>query len=640
MARVLNAYGQEEDPDGLMVPDWAQEAPAPPVQIEAPQGGLDALANVGQPGTPNVPPVAAAEDIKITGPDGQPSIGAMEGPTEGPGDRTMLPPEAMPAPPAPEAPGDPRTTFAPTPPTGSPEIPGLSRNPNASKTTITQNVASPESQAASKDAAGIVEKQIEVERRQSEERQKNLVAEQKAADQQAATQLEKQQRMDALFQEHKARLADLTAKDDAALAAAQGAKFHDYWSDKTTGDRVLAALSVFLGGLGTAYGGENTAMKMLQSNIQRDFDKQKEEIQKKHDFHAVTSKNKAAEQGQLEAELHNVDLQQVAATDAAATQLIAMKAKQGVSLDQAKTDASVLAIQKAANDKRAEIGEKQDARVTQETTAKARGILGGGGDSPAATKYLEMLQNKASPAELNAFAQANRLDQKTQDKLVTRGEKLIHVGDAADSRKEKAEAANDARTLYDPETHKPIALMPSARVVAVAGKDLVAGQEYSRSLRELAADIEANGRVAPGLLGISSEARTRRLNLARDAQAKGRVSSGINATDSGAHLEHEMLGGAGVGTETMASPKVLLELADKIDKRTEHRVRAMGTAIDGGDVRVSGKEAQAQPAQSAQPKAEPTRQAKAAAATRVMSDPSAPPAARKRAKEYLQSLGS
>lgn len=633
-----------------MVPDWAQESP--PVQIEAPQGGLDALANVGQPGTPNVPPVAA-EDVKVTGPDGQPSIGAMEGPAEGPGDRAMLSPEPMPAPPAPEAPGDPRTTFAPTPPTGAPEIPGLSRNPNVSKTTITQNVASPESQAASKDAAAIVEKQIEVERRQSEERQKNLVAEQKAADQQAATQLEKQQRMDALFQEHKARLADLTAKDDAALAAAQGAKFHDYWSDKTTGDRVLAALSVFLGGLGTAYGGENTAMKMLQSNIQRDFDKQKEEIQKKHDFHAVTSKNKAAEQGQLEAELHNVDLQQVAATDAAATQLIAMKAKQGVPLDQAKTDASVLAIQKAANDKRAEIGEKQDARVTQETTSKARGILGGGAGPGALSKLHDFARANPGPEnEAKVVAEAERLfpGQKPAQlqTLVAGAVKANADAKAAGAAKPPAgytdilsgqtlpiEADRTDMRQHNEATAK---LKPINTFIGTANKLLDAAQ--SPQAPEWTAYLGKDTTKQS-----SSAAAITRLRSAYAAAKGESVGEGNSA-----HLAHAIpdppTWPATDARMAAWRQKIQDVTAEMIDLRKEGLANA-GVHPDVIERVAAGKSEKSTPSgnkdtapRSEQPKAEPTRQAKAAAATRVMSDPSAPPAARKRAKEYLQSLGS
>lgn len=51
-----------------------------------------------------------------------------------------------------------------------------------------------------------------------------------------------------------------------------------YWNNKSTGDKVLAALALGMGGAAASRGGSNPAMQMMESAINRDIDAQKSEI--------------------------------------------------------------------------------------------------------------------------------------------------------------------------------------------------------------------------------------------------------------------------------------------------------------------------------------------------------------------------
>lgn len=178
---------------------------------------------------------------------------------------------------------------------------------------------------------------------------------------------------------------------------------HDYWSDKSTGSKVLAGLSMLFGAVGRTDNSTNPGMKIVNDAIEKDFRMQQARIEKqKGNVSMARAGFEQARQGKEDA-LSDNKLKEAAAFDATAAQLQALKMKQGMPMEQAQTDANVVALKQKANQTRLELMEKvhgqnvQDAhleiarqkeadeRLRAEAYAKkmGRGGAGGGGGSLA-----------------------------------------------------------------------------------------------------------------------------------------------------------------------------------------------------------------------------------------------------------------
>lgn len=83
---------------------------------------------------------------------------------------------------------------------------------------------------------------------------------------------ERAQQLNKLTNEYQADIQKLS--DEMA-----GVKFKDYWADKTTGQKIMAAIAVGLGGFGAGMtGGQNQALSIINTAMQNDLNKQKENI--------------------------------------------------------------------------------------------------------------------------------------------------------------------------------------------------------------------------------------------------------------------------------------------------------------------------------------------------------------------------
>lgn len=97
-------------------------------------------------------------------------------------------------------------------------------------------------------------------------------------------------------EEHAARQQVIQQQTDAEVARKQGElddeskkyksmSFKDFWSDKSTGARVLGAISIGLGAAGAALtGGQNTALAIIDKAIDRNYQMQRDAIMKQKDI--------------------------------------------------------------------------------------------------------------------------------------------------------------------------------------------------------------------------------------------------------------------------------------------------------------------------------------------------------------------
>lgn len=189
------------------------------------------------------------------------------------------------------------------------------------------------------------------------------------------------ERVQAEIKAHNERIEAALAKKQQYFDEARAMPYHDLWADRTTGDRVLGAVAVFLGGLG---GGENQAMKILDQRMKYAYDKQAHDIDGKWKLYAEQSKNvEDAEKGKANA-LSDLNLVQSARYEAAADHLVELKTRQGIPADAAQKDKDVVDIrQKAADIRMKEAKDEADRqeRYTRDLLRqKAKGAGGGGSD--------------------------------------------------------------------------------------------------------------------------------------------------------------------------------------------------------------------------------------------------------------------
>jgi hypothetical protein len=168
-----------------------------------------------------------------------------------------------------------------------------------------------------------------------------------------------------VIEDHENRLQALLEKKQEYFDAARNAPFHDLYAERSTGDRILGAIAVFLGGLG---GGQNQAMQILDTRMKHAYDKQAADIEGKWKLYGEQSKNvEDAIKGKDDA-LSNLKLLQSARYEAAADQLAEMKVRQGIPAEQAQSDKDVVAIRQKASD----IRMKEAADATKEAELKTK----------------------------------------------------------------------------------------------------------------------------------------------------------------------------------------------------------------------------------------------------------------------------
>ncbi len=140
----------------------------------------------------------------------------------------------------------------------------------------------------------------------------------------------------------------------ADRAAAENEKYmkmdlHDYWADKSTGQKVLGGLAMILGAVGRTDNSGNAGMQIINQAIERDFRMQQARIEKQKNNAAAAREQYQTGLTEKEQALSDAKMKEAAATDAAAAKLAALKVRQGIPVEQAQNDADVVALRQKAN---------------------------------------------------------------------------------------------------------------------------------------------------------------------------------------------------------------------------------------------------------------------------------------------------
>jgi len=373
--------GDDIDP-ATGLPRQQPAAPTPSVALESPAAPV--------PAAP-VPAASAPDDVIPPAP-----------PTPGPDDAPAAPPRT------------PLPDLTPTKVEAPPDI----QPPPGARQKFQRTLESPEDKAISADQDKVTGAAITAERNASQVRQQAIKDEQEFRAKQTQDALDHQKRLQDTLAQHDAEVQAALAKKQEYFDAARGAQFHDLYAERGTGDRVLGALAVFLGGLG---GGDNKALGVLDAQMQHAYDKQAADIEAKWKTYGEQSKNvEAAQRGKAEA-ISDLNLLQSARYETAADQLEQMKIRQGIPAEQARSDANVVAIRQKALDIRAQEAKDTRDRVEWDTYGKVKGV--GGGGNPRLSELMQirddMLKKGASPSEIDLAIQrrAEQLNIKPKDYL-------------------------------------------------------------------------------------------------------------------------------------------------------------------------------------------------------------------------------
>lgn len=556
---------------------------------------------VGLPGggvLGDVPPeIAATRALNFGPPAGAPPVAPPVAPALG----VTLPPPAPLAPPPPAA-AAPRPA-APRRPGGAPSTAGLNTGAEERKLYGEEERLSNEAVTAEQ-KAGEVKKQIAgVEATNAQD-----LANQKLA---AAQQ---QQQVIAAANQRTQQWADRAQAESEKF---QKMDFHDYWADKSTGNKVLAGLAMLTGAAGRTDNSTNPGMKMINDAIERDFRMQQVRIDKQKQNVAAARDQYELGLSQKQQALADNRLQEAAAYDAAAAKAIALKMKMGVPLEQAQTDKDVVALRQKGNAVRLEtLKEIHGQNVQDAQLGIQRAHLG---------IEREKLGIEREKAKTGASALA-------QERLDIQRDRLLNteVGQWATQQGiPKAVAARDKLLDVQEKVNDPKA-SPVTLASAIMEFDSAARQGTATK-----ASFDAlQAHLSPGLFAkVQAAAAHGTGNFTareREELRKG-VAAGVHASDEEGKRLHESFKSTFYG-----NPK-LQAFKDELGARSEGLFNRWGYESDATRARKAKETGAAGGAGGGAP---PDRGAAAQAAVARMRNPNETPERREAARQFLISIGA
>jgi hypothetical protein len=545
---------------------------------------------VGMPAMPGIAPVDAGQPPAPAGPDlGAPT--AALGPGGAPAPNAAIGPDDL-MQPGPDL-------GAPTAPLGSPGGPAAAQSapvatlPNGQIDTTAEEKKALGEQGQNATDAEAAEKKI------GDINATNAAGASTAAD--AALKAEQQKQIDdqkAIDQANQQTQGWITkAQTDAQKY--QGMGLHDYWSDKKTGDKVLAGLSMMFGAAGKTQGGpaNNPGMAMIDNAINRDFDTQQANIAKAKSNVETDNQMVAMGLTAKQQALADNNLKKAGALDATAAQLQSYLMKQGVPLAQAQTDQNVATLRAKANATRMEtLGKVHEQNVADAKTAieqqnadslrlraekyKTRGGKGGagGGSSTdvAAQKFTAWLEKNPDASESEKQSQAIGLGLKISGKPSQTTMKTVEDRVAANAKGGKSSVTLDDGSELQ---------LPSAKAVPQFVKGYNSRTQAKEKLAALLQDVQENGNV------YGTDANERRKALIHDANIAVAQISSMGPSDHSSHMELGSLGpveGRRVplfGASNDVGIKLIQDKIKQVEEGTQreiHSYRNQGTPLAAG----------------------------------------------------------
>jgi len=523
------------------------------------------------------------------------------------------PPDVMVAPPPAGAPVLPSPAPAPSPqlpppPAPAPAPPPRARPPGAGAGPPGLNTSAEERRLYNEQQQ-LQGQAVTAEQAGGEIRKKIAGIESTAADEEATRKAQAEQHQQTVIDEANKRTQQWADRAQAATDQYMKMDFHDYWADKSTGNKVLAGLSIMFGALGRTDNSTNPGLKMVNDAIERDFRMQQARIEKAKGNMAAAREGYELGLTQKQQALADNKLKEAAAYDTAAAKLVALKMKQGVSAEQAQTDKDVIALKQKGTATRLEtLKEIHGQNVQDADLAIKRAHLGlerekvKQGASALGMQRLELQRDRLVNQDLAAFDRNNNIP-----KALAARDKILDVKGKVDD--PNATPATLASAIMEFDT--------AVRQGTATGASMQALQSH----------------LAPGLFSKVQAAAAHGTGTFTDREKKelrAAVDAAVKASDEEGNRLHEAF-----KSRFYTDPK-LQPFKDQLGAESESRFGRFGYKSDATRAREAGSGGA--PAGGGGPA--PSRADALQAAVARMRNPNETPERREQARAWLVSQGA
>lgn len=263
---------------------------------------------------------------------------------------------------------------APEPaPLPAPAAPRMMPVENKETTTTTKQIkVTPEEKRLQAEKDAVVNQQIETAKKSAEIAKAQANIEMQKQNELSAMASKKEETILNVMQQADAELEQRKAEREAEYEKYKQMDFKDYWDQKGTGAKVVAAIAIGLGQFGAGLQGKsgNTALDIINKSIEMDFNKQKEAIAKQREQYGMAKEGEALATQSYAKQLQNLQLKEAAAYESVAAKYASMLAAQGVPAAQIQADANVQALQAQALDKKLAVEKELRTEVTTNVRKK------------------------------------------------------------------------------------------------------------------------------------------------------------------------------------------------------------------------------------------------------------------------------
>jgi hypothetical protein len=208
------------------------------------------------------------------------------------------------------------------------------------------------------------------------------------------------------YDKHRLALLDQGEKELAAARAhhqqlydeyQKNSTVKDYWADKSTGNKIMAAIAVFLGGLGQRNGGSNGALQIINSSIDQDYARQRANIESRRQAAADAKGDIGDVQQRNSDALRALDIRQAAAIGAVKDELAKRMVALGVPQQQIETNQGIQQLEQKQLQARQAIDEKDRTTVIAGIGKRLNAGGGGGGGRGGGLSELIRMKEQGQP---------------------------------------------------------------------------------------------------------------------------------------------------------------------------------------------------------------------------------------------------
>ena len=264
---------------------------------------------------------------------------------------------------------DPATAAPTTPVAPEPVKPQVVSAPVGPKTTET-TMKSVEPTKEYIDAQNKLDSAIELEQKAikqiSDIKSKALLEEEKILKKQQDREIERNKQINQIRTQYAAE-EETKAKELAGkISDLESMKYEGYWADKSTGQKILGAVSIFLGGIASAFTGKpNTALGIIQKQMDQDYDAFKKKIDTRIKAIENAKATRESKRKAIETQLSLLDAKKV--SDETQFQTAVQRVVNKIGSEEAKAKGAQL-ISQSQQKQAAERAKLQEKLMTETTT--------------------------------------------------------------------------------------------------------------------------------------------------------------------------------------------------------------------------------------------------------------------------------